>query len=115
MKYLTTDDAFFLRRRLYDVCDAAGRSEVDSRALVCSMFQTAARGKIRRNLPKRAYRKNAEVFVWRVVGAWVGGKRYGQYVQGVECVIVKKFCPKSIIGTHGERVLYDSVIGFTID
>lgn len=115
MKYMTTDDAFCLRRKLYEACDAAGISEADSRSLVCSMFQTAARGKIRRNLPKRAYRKNAEFFVWRVVGAWCGCKRFGQYVQGVNAVIVKKFCPKCIIGASGERVPYDAIIGFTID
>jgi coenzyme F420-reducing hydrogenase delta subunit len=115
MRYVTTESAFEIRKRLYDAMDIAGRSEADTRALVCRAFQTITRGKIRREIPMRAFTKGHDVIVWRVVGAWCGCVRFGQYVQGIEAVYVSKVCPRCIIGINGERVPYDSIVGFTLD
>jgi hypothetical protein len=112
--YINTDNAFKIREWLHQAAEQANMNESDARAFVLSAFKQATYGKIRQEMPEHL-KNGAEVFVWRSVGAWCGCKRYGHYVQGVSAVIVRKVTPNFIIGTCGERVSRDSIIGFTID
>lgn len=113
-RYVTTDDCFEIRRNLESALEIAGNSAAIIRQYTLEMFRTAVFGKIRTEYPKHV-KRGQYVYVWRNVGVWVGGKKYGRYVQGVECVCVEKRTPSWYIGKNGERVSPDSVIGYTID
>lgn len=113
-RYVNTDDCFKIRDNLESALEIAGNSAATVRMYALVMFRKAVSGKIRTSYPAHV-KRGSSVYVWRSVGAWVPYKKYGEYVQGVECVCIKKRTSAGYIGMNGERVTHASVIGFTID
>lgn len=113
MRYVTTDDCFAIRNHIKTALEIAGNNAAVVRAYTLKLFKTTVFGKIRTEFPRNV-KRGQDVYVWRMVGAWVGGKKLGKYVQGVECVCIKKCTPCGFIGMNGERVQYPDIIGFTL-
>ena len=113
-RYVNTDDCFKIRNSIETALEIAGNSAATVRMYTLVMFRKAVFGKIRTEYPPHV-KRGSSVYVWRSVGAWVPRRKWGQYVQGVECVCIKKRTPSGYIGMNGERVSHASVIGFTID